>query len=99
MEIYKHENHGPKSSCNNEVTPITPVINWKSAPANELVKYLTETLCIWGEVLMWWCGYLPHIVISSLVDLHCTVPVTALAHKGICALSWSSGYETGLASC
>jgi hypothetical protein len=45
-----------------------------------------------------WCEYLPHIVNSSLVVLHCTVPVTAL-NKGGCALNGSSRYETGLVSC
>jgi hypothetical protein len=49
MEIHKHKSHGPKSSHHNKITqiytPIRPIINCTNAPAYELVKYLTKTLC------------------------------------------------------
>jgi hypothetical protein len=41
----------------------------------------------WGEVSM--CGYLPHIINRSLVDLHCTLfcPGNRTGHKGSRALN------------
>jgi hypothetical protein len=47
--IYKHETMAPNLHATvkllKQSTPIRPLINWKSVLTNELVKYLTETLC------------------------------------------------------
>jgi hypothetical protein len=40
-------------------------------------------------------GYLPHIIISSLVDFHCTVTVTALDTKQFAL--WTEVVDTRLA--
>jgi hypothetical protein len=66
---------------------------------------LSPMLSQFNTVMGWgidgWCGYLPHIVNSSLCGFYTArcYPSNRTEHKGIRALNGSSWWETGLVSC